>query len=113
MFLDGWALVCLKLVFADVNKQMGIIKNHCLLNRDLDTLVVTSQEPLSTSCGHQILLGKSRQVPSSLIKEGKPKIKEGLHAAPGATPLPTPMPCRVKPWRMQPSQSCSAHNWQV
>ena len=54
MFFDGWALlplhvaVCitfwvkgLELVFADVNKQMGIIKNRCpwsVLNRDLDTL---------------------------------------------------------------------------
>ena len=77
MFLDGWALLplCqgLELVFADVNKQMGIIKNNCswqisrsIHSEEAGSYCTTSQDPLSISRGHQTLncRGKSRQVPS-------------------------------------------------
>ena len=99
--MDGWALLPLHhflgkgfgTSFADVNKQMGTIKNRnpwSVLNRDLDTL--KRRVVSSGSFVGQELSGIRINIS---LRKVSPKLRGGGGGggapAPGATPLPTPM----------------------
>ena len=84
----------LELVFADVNKQMGIITNHSpwsVLNRDLDTLKRrVASVVVIRFCRARVVRYLLNQKIS--LRKVSPKLRGA--PAPGATPLPTPMHMR-------------------